>query len=269
VPTPFYHLHLAEELLNHPSIGSEVRRFLNAWRPFFLFGNTAPDVQVVSGQPRQQTHFFNLPIQEGDPAPWELVLSEHPQLANPHGLPAQQSIFLVGYLCHLQADWMWVKEIFAPVFGPKCTWGSFKERLYLHNVLRAYLDMDILPKLQPGLDTCLRQLNPDHFLPFVTDSALIKWRDLLCPQLKEGAASQTVEVFSSRQGIPVPEFQMLLASEDRLQREIFNRISLHEIQGHHQHVLEANVQLLSEYLAFCEREMAYESQADEIKEVRL
>jgi len=196
------------------------------------------------------------------------VLSEHPQLANPQGLPAQHRSFLAGYLCHLQADWMWVKEIFAPIFGPKCTWGGFKERLYLHNVLRAYLDRDILPKLQPGLDTCLRQVNPDHFLPFVADSALIKWRDLLCPQLQEGATSQTVQVFSSRQGIPAPEFQTLLASKDRLQREIFNRIPLHKIQGHHQHVLEASVQLLSEYLAFFEREMACESQADEIKEVR-
>ncbi|HEX9090148.1 MAG TPA: hypothetical protein VF831_01595 [Anaerolineales bacterium] len=164
---------------------------------------------------------------------------------------------------------MWVKAIFAPVFGPKCTWGSFKERLYLHNVLRAYLDMDILPKLQPGLDTCLHQVKPDHFLHFVKDGALINWRDLLCPQLQEGAASQTVEVFSSRQGIPAPEFRTLLASEDRLQREIFNRIPLHEIQKHRQHVLEANVLLLSEYLAFSKREMAYASQGDEIKEVGL
>ncbi|HEX9090149.1 MAG TPA: hypothetical protein VF831_01600 [Anaerolineales bacterium] len=96
MPTPFYHLHLAEDLLKHPWLGTEVSHFLNAWRPLFLFGNTAPDVQVVSGQSRQQTHFFNLPIQEGDPVPWELIQSEYPQLANPQGLPERQSTFLAG-----------------------------------------------------------------------------------------------------------------------------------------------------------------------------
>ena len=81
MPTPFYHLSLAEDLLQHPALPEEVRQFLQASRCVFLFGNTAPDVQVVSGQPRQLTHFFNLPIQTGDPPAWELLLSDYPQLA--------------------------------------------------------------------------------------------------------------------------------------------------------------------------------------------
>jgi hypothetical protein len=153
-------------------------------------------------------------------------------------------------LCHLQADWLWVKDIFAPVFGPQCTWGNFSERLYLHNVLRAYLDVRILPKLGSGMDACLRQVDPRGWLPFVKDHHLRQWRDLLSPQLQPGALSQTVEVFSSRQGISAPEFHALLASEERMQLEIFKHIPLLQIQSYQQRVLEENSHLISNYLAF-------------------
>jgi hypothetical protein len=249
VPTPFYHLSLAEDLLRHPSLPEKVRQFLQPSRCAFLFGTTAPDVQVVSGQPRQQTHYFSLPIQPGDPPAWELLLSKYPQLAEVRKIPALKAAFLAGYLCHLQADWMWVMEIFTPTFGPRCTWGTFQERLYLHNVLRAYLDVRILPELHPGMDTCLLLVKPDGWLPFVKDHHLVEWRDLLFPQLQPGASTQTVEVFSSRQGISAPEFQALLGSEERMQQEVFRHLPLEQVQGYHQRVLDQNTRLISGYLA--------------------
>jgi len=250
VPTPFYHLSLAEELLNQPNLPENISRFLQASRCEFLFGNTAPDVQVVSGQPRQETHFFNLPIQTGDPPAWELLQSEHPHLAAPEHLPVPQTAFLAGYLCHLQADWSWVKDIFAPVFGQRCSWGTFHQRLYYHNVLRAYLDLHILPELSPGMDACLSQVEPDGWLPFVQDRHLTEWRDLLSPQLHNGATPQTVEVFSSRQGISAPEYYALLGSEERMQKEVFEHLPLGLVQSYRQRVLDNNIQLLSDYLAF-------------------
>jgi hypothetical protein len=241
---------MAGELLNDPRLPEKISRFLQSSRGMFLFGNTAPDVQVVSGQPRQVTHFFNLPIQAGDQPPWELILSDHPHLANAEQLPAHQAAFLSGYLCHLQADWFWVKDIFAPIFGPRCSWSTFHKRLYYHNVLRAYLDRHILPELFPGMDICLRRVNPDGWLPFVQDHHLMEWRNLLFPQLQPGAVTQTVEVFSSRQGISAPEFYNLLESGERMQQEIFQHIPLKYVQNYRQRVLDENILLLSVYLAF-------------------
>jgi hypothetical protein len=229
MPTPFYHLSLAEDLLKYPALREEVRHFLLDSICIFLFGNTAPDVQVVSGQPRLATHFFDLPIQENAALAWELMTSEYPSLAQAERLSKQQAAFVAGYLCHLQADWMWVKDIFSPVFGPRCSWGSFSERLYLHNVLRAYLDVRILPELRSGMDSCLQQAEPNGWLPFVDDRHLIEWRNKLFPQLQPGAATQTVEVFSTRGGISAPEFSALLESEERMQQEVFGHLSLQQV----------------------------------------
>lgn len=255
MPTPFYHLSLAEELLNHPCLPEKISHFLQTSRCAFLFGNTAPDVQVVSGQPRQETHFFNLPIQAVDRPAWELILSEYSHLAVAEQLSINQASFLAGYLCHLQADWLWVKDIFTPIFGPHCSWGTFHQRLYYHNVLRAYLDLHILPDLHPGIDACLRQVEPARWLPFVQDRYLVQWRDLLFPQLQPGAVPQTVEVFSSRQGISAPEYYALLESEDRMQKEIFEHFPLRLVQSFRQRVLDENIRLLSDYLAFTLHQM--------------
>jgi len=120
----------------------------------------------------------------------------------------------------------------------------------LHNVLRAYLDLDILTKLHTGMDLCLSPVEPEGWLPFVDDRHLIEWRNLLFPQLQPGATTQTVEVFSSRQGISAPEFHALLGSEERMQLEVFEHLPLQQVQSYHQRILDENSHLLSNYLAF-------------------
>lgn len=250
MPTPFYHLSLADELLSRPSLPEPIRQFLRKTYREFMFGNTAPDVQVVSGQPRQETHFFNLPILAGDRPAWKGIFAEFPQLEGFYGLPASQVAFLAGYLCHLQADWLWVNDVFAPFFGPHCSWGTFRQRLYYHNVLRAYLDIHILPELPKTMHACLSQVEPKKWLPFVADRHLLEWRDLLYPQLQPGANIQTVEVFSSRQGISPPEYYALLASDARMQHEVFEHFPLEQVNNYRQKVLDGNIRLLSDTMAF-------------------
>ncbi|MFQ5410084.1 MAG: hypothetical protein ACE5FI_16875, partial [Anaerolineales bacterium] len=68
MPTPFYHLALAEALLADDKLPTDTRQLLAAQRPAFLFGHTAPDVQTVSGQLREATHFFSIPLHDPTPA---------------------------------------------------------------------------------------------------------------------------------------------------------------------------------------------------------
>jgi hypothetical protein len=240
-------LSLADELLELPNLPAGIGLFLRSQRGQFLFSNTAPDVQVISGQARETTHFFSLPIHADDRPAWEALLLRCPQFASVERMPPGHAAFMVGYLCHLQADWMWIKQIFAPVFGPRQSWGGFENRLYYHNVLRAYLDRNVVSRLK---DVCLRAVNPEGWLPFVQDCHLVEWRDFLSQQLQPGAATLTVEVFSSRQGVSAPEYYALLESEDRMQEEVFKHIPLQQVLSYRSRVLDENIGLLSRYLAF-------------------
>ena len=248
VPTPFYHLSVAEDLLEHPDLPAGARALLQAQRGAFLFGNTAPDVQVVSGQGREETHFFDLPLRRGKQPPWEEMLFKYPNLGSVESNSPAQAAFLTGYLCHLQADWLWVKEIFVPVFGLRSAWENFPRRLYLHNVLRSYLDRQIYPGLTNGTCTHLWRVEPAGWLPFVQDGHLRQWRNVLTDQLKPTAAAQTVEVFAARQGIPAREFYRMINSEDEMDRDIFSHIPREALGDYRLALMDHSIQLIATFL---------------------
>jgi hypothetical protein len=221
MPTPFTHLAVAAELLADASLPSSVL----PERPAFLLGNIAPDVQVLSHQPREATHFFPVPLNGALPAE-QTLFARYPALQPLGAQPPAQAAFLAGYLAHLVFDQLWIERIFEPVFGPEQTWGeNFHERLYLHNVLRAHWDGLDLVRLQPSAAAALSAAQPRGWLPFVDDRYLAEWRDLVAEQLGEAGAPRTVEVFAQRMGTDPQAFAALLASPDELDRRLFSRLS--------------------------------------------
>lgn len=248
MPTPFYHLSIAREILEHPGLSASVRALLLEEQAAFLFGNTAPDVQTISKQARAETHFFDLPLKESDPPPWRKIFEKHGLISDAAWLSRPQKAFLAGYLCHLQADWMWVCQVFVPTFGKRGGWATLPQRMYLHNVLRSYLDLEILPSLTNGVSTSLRAAAPVRWLPFVQDEHLVLWRDFLAGQLRPGAAVRTVEVFAARQGISPDEYYRLMSSEDRMDMEIFTHLPRTVLSSYRQSLVEENIQLIQSYL---------------------
>lgn len=219
MPTPFYHLSLACDLrfsANFPAL------LLEQW-PAFCLGNIAPDAQTVSGQTREATHFFKVPMHDPRPA-WEFMFAEYPELGDPARLAPARAAFLSGYLCHLALDQLWIADIFDPIFGEEADWGTFRERLFLHNVLRIYLDRLDLPPLKKGMAGTLQQAQPEGWLPFLTDAFIARWRDFVGEQLTETAASQTVAVFAARMGLAPTDFESLLESSADMQARLFDRL---------------------------------------------
>jgi hypothetical protein len=247
VPTPFYHLTIAQNLLDKDAFSPDVQEILERQRGAFLFGNTAADVQVLSGQKRQATHFFKLPLHSNPVVPWQRMLEAYPELRGSHQVTETQAAFIAGYLCHLLADWRWIGNIFVPAFGLQATWSIFPQRLYLHNVLRAYLDQQIIPELTNGASEKIGKVIPDGWLPFVKDPFLFAWRDYLAEQLQPGAKVYTVEVFAERQGISPEEYRTLLGSEERMEKEIFTHLTRQELDDYRQQIDAESIALVNAY----------------------
>jgi hypothetical protein len=247
MPTPFYHLSLAEELLSDSRLPEDVRHWLLRQRPAFLLGNTAPDVQTVSRQPREATHFFTLPLQHNAILPWDVMWAQYPQI-RPDALRSEtQAAFLAGYVCHLHADWVWVNEVFEPIFGYSAGWDDYPQRLYIHNVLRAYLDRQILGCLHPRSGELLMGAVPEQWLPFEEDQYLCQWRNFLAPQLKPGGSAQTVEVFAARQGIAPEKFYQLLDSETQMNEQVFIHLPRQRMAAHRQQIITQGINFLAEW----------------------
>jgi hypothetical protein len=246
VPTPFYHISLAQEILASPALPEKVQKLLNEHKCDFYLGKTAPDVQTISGQKRSDTHFFFIPLR-GIKPPWEKMLSKNRSLGNSSALPPAQAAFIAGYVCHLQADISWLKQVFLPYFGLDVTWLDFHKRLFLHNVMRAYLDEQILKQMPEEISGCLQNAQPDHWLPFVEDQYLIEWRDGLAEQLHPNGSSRTNQVFAERMGVPVEEIAALLNSEEQLEEELFAHIPRQLLVEYRQTIIRENLELLETY----------------------
>ena len=247
MPTPFYHLSIADDLLADDTLPAATRALLQAQRGAFYFGKTAPDVQSLSGQPRPATHFYKVPVVDFSP-PWERMFSRHPELAQPQKLSPARAAFIAGYICHLQADIIWIRDLFIPYFIPLLARTKRRQVGYLHNVLRAYLDHQILPNLQTDLSSQLKSVRPTGWLPFVQTPHLVGWRDYLAGQLVPGAKIETVEVFAERTRMPVESFLELLHSEDRMQAEVFSLIPPEVLVKYRRKLVSANLELLNDYL---------------------
>jgi hypothetical protein len=248
VPTPFYHLSIAQELITHPELSGNIRTFLRDHQCAFFLGKTAPDVQTISGQPRESTHFFKVPFPDKKPA-WEALFKKHSRLKSPADLPDSQAAFIAGYICHLQADQLWISTIFKPYFGLEAKWGHFYLRLYRHNVLRTYIDERIIQDLPNDTGSCLQNVQPNGWLPFASDESLIQWRDMLADQLQPEGNSRTAEVFADRMGVPVEELMSLLNSEERMEQEVFSHVPRHLLVEYRQQLILSNLALLSAYFS--------------------
>ena len=245
MPTPFTHLVAAAELLAAPELAPDARAALQADWPAFLFGNTAPVVQTISGQPRAATHFFSVPLRDAHAAGPKLLAS-YPALAVRAALPPAQAAFICGYLAHLVFDQLWVRDLFEPYFGEAPTWGTFPERLYLHNVLRAHVDADDLGRLTLAVGDRLKAAEPAGWLPFVDSHHLRAWRDLIADQLSSGAG-RTVEVFAQRNRVDPREFAALLASPEQMAARVFSHLPPSALAAYRAQALAASARTISIY----------------------
>jgi hypothetical protein len=209
VPTPFQHLVYADRVLNHPDVPMQLRELLTQELGAFLLGTTAGDVQVMTGQRREETHFYRL--SDGrDAAPVDKMLSVYPELAHAGTLSSAHAAFITGYLVHLAWDELWAWDVFVPFYRDARQWldatGARDRALFVHhNALRVWLDRTAYADLQGNMaiPDLLEATVSDHWLPFAPDWALNQWRDWLVEQLRDSTLIQTAEVFAERLQVPL------------------------------------------------------------------
>jgi hypothetical protein len=86
--------------------------------PGSLFlGSTAPDMRAMTKWPRERTHFTTLAAMEVGGGP-RAMFRQYPGLADYRSLSPATQAFILGYICHLAGDEVWVAAIYRPCFDP-------------------------------------------------------------------------------------------------------------------------------------------------------
>jgi hypothetical protein len=247
MPTPVQHLVLAQRLLKDTTLPNALRDRLQEQRGAFLFGNTAPDVQTVSHQAREVTHFFVIPWAR-PPLPHRALFELHPLLGQAKSLAPAHAAFIAGYICHLWLDVLWIRDIYLNSFGPRVHWGkNLHEQHIYHNILRAWCDRTDQPQLDASTGAALAAAQPHAWLPFTADRYIAQWRDELVAQFQPDSHIRTVEVFAARGGLSQQEFQYILNSPVELERHVFAHAAPEKIERFYRDGYEQMADLIVEY----------------------
>ncbi|MBH28441.1 MAG: hypothetical protein CL789_04310 [Chloroflexi bacterium] len=249
MPTPFYHIVIAEEILDNSRLNASVHDLLFDCFPAFLFGNVAPDVQSISNYTREDTHFFSIDNVEKNVA-YKALLSKHKELSNARRLSPVRSAFVAGYMAHLLLDQAWIVEVFKPVFGKDVNWGEFRERLFLHNVLRTFLDQRDYDRLPSDIDHKFAlNLSATQWVPFIDNKDLHRWYKFVWEQLKDRLSSRTIEVFAARMDMEPEDFEEILLDDTLMEQRIFSRISRIRLYEFRQRALDNIIVMLNDYFS--------------------
>lgn len=221
MPTPFTHLAAAQRLLDEPALPAEHRDLFRRELGAFLLGSVAADARNESGTPRAATHFYDFAEQMTDAIPWLTMLGEHPDMWTP--CDAAHEAFVAGYVAHLSMDEIWSRRMVGPYFVGG-SWGDREHRWVMLHVILIHMDERDERSLEPWHGEAIATAAPREWTPFLTDTSLRNWRDMIAAQLLPGGQSQTLAIFGPRAHRTPGQLRALLDDDDAMRESLWRHV---------------------------------------------
>ena len=148
----------------------------------FYLGSTSPDIRAMTKWPREQTHFAPLSVAEVGTGT-RTMFRNHPELFEEGARSLATRTFLMGYVCHLAADEVWITTVYRPNFditseGTRLTADQVEADIWDRAV---QLDMDriSLPDVRGPLNAgpAVSCGDTDVAVTFFEDGLLGQWKD--------------------------------------------------------------------------------------------
>ncbi|HFE66220.1 MAG TPA: hypothetical protein ENJ93_03070 [Chloroflexi bacterium] len=250
MPTPFMHLHTAEQIRSTIAAQNGDGRLLaqlDACWPAFYLGSVAPDINAICEITRFATHFYRTPPPPGEQA-YDVMLAQYPELACGPDLAANRAVFVAAYRAHLLLDLVWLRQIVDPFFFHADHLGDRKQRQLTHFILLTWLDGLALAALPDTAVTTLSHAVPQQWLPFAPDETLVSWRDIIVDQLQPEALPRTVEIYANRIGVSPETFAANLQDDAWMAEHVFGKIPVDQVQAHLTTAVTRSVELIRKYL---------------------
>ena len=243
------HLHIAEQIYSMVATNGNGRlqqTLADEWPAFYL-GSVAPDVNAISALPRASTHFDHMPPSPEETA-YGAMLVQYPQLANLATMPPGQAVCVAAYSAHLLLDLIWLREVVYPFFHKVDHLGDRNQRQLTHFILLTYLDTIAFDALPETAVSTLAAAQPNQWLPFIEDTILTAWQEMLVDQLQPGAAIKTIEIYAGRLKMSSAEFAANLQDPNWMQAQVFGKIPVAEVQQILQTAVPRSVEVINNYL---------------------
>ncbi|KPJ52909.1 MAG: hypothetical protein AMJ37_02130 [Dehalococcoidia bacterium DG_18] len=198
MPPLCLHLSIAQEaagLLRHPIIDQNLGSYLT--------GATSPDVHILTGTSRKETHFVDLEEEMLDSGT-TLIFKAHPNLAKENKLDPATKSFVAGYLSHLVTDEVWILDIYRPYFGNSSLLSGDPMANMLDRLLQFELDRwerEDRAKMEAIRDQ-ICGWEPAVDIDFIAPAVLRQWQDFICAAAARESSLAFFPFFAQRFLLP-------------------------------------------------------------------
>ena len=168
------HIYLADQVSQQLDLG-----YVHDHIGSCLLGATAPDIRAMAKWDRQRTHFAPLSVGQVGTGTKEMF-AKYPRLADYKSQSPETRAFILGYVCHLAADELWITTMFRPHFEEGSQGianqleGQIWDRALQLDMDRSVIEQDFF-ELEP--DLLINGSENTVLIEFLEDELLSEWRD--------------------------------------------------------------------------------------------
>ena len=168
------HIYLADQVSQQLDLG-----YVHDHMGSCLLGSTAPDIRAMAKWDRQRTHFAPLSVGQVGTGTKEMF-AQHPRLADHKSQTPETRAFILGYVCHLAADELWITTMFRTHFQEGSQGisnqleGQIWDRALQLDMDRSVIEEDFF-ELDP--DVLISGSEKSVLIEFLEDELLSEWRD--------------------------------------------------------------------------------------------
>lgn len=247
MPTSAVHLNAALVVLRDTTLAARQHLSSGEQRAAFLLGSVSPDVRVVSGVSREETHFYDIPLDHHSSAS-QNMLENYPSLADPAALTPGQAAFVAGYITHLMMDEAWLEVVVMPyIFIDDAAWGSQHPNFRLYSLLMIHLAETGGQQMTEAIVHDLRAARPQAWLPFASDDHLRQWRDRVAEHMNAEHGWRTAEMFARYMQVDAHDLFGVVTSDQALATQVFSIVAQQTLDDFHQQTHQRTIEALNSY----------------------
>ncbi|MEK7215565.1 MAG: hypothetical protein AAB289_08230 [Chloroflexota bacterium] len=218
----------------------------------YLLGATAPDMRVMTGQAREDTHFFRINAGH-DQSGVAALFERHPEVLAAKGRPRA---FIAGYLTHLTVDETWIAEVYQPYFGEGSQLPDRVEANFMDRVLQFYMEQGARndPELLQRWYEHIFRADPGEDLAFVDLPSLHRWREVVIRIVSQDPTWEAFQAFILRRFGPEgsatqPALKDLCERIPEVLERTLNHVTPQRVAAYREAAIQRSVAALKEYLA--------------------
>ena len=221
-----------------------------------LLGSTAPDRRVITRQPREETHFFQL-TEDGLGDGFRGLRMAHPEVTqSPESFGWSASAFLIGYISHLVSDEVWIVDVYRPFFADDNYLGAEPARNILDRALQYDLERVVLEdqeQLKQWHETLTTALPIELPESFITADTLTDWHEFVMNAVltRDGGWNEFprfIARFKDDPGLDQEEVEEFLANPDVMFQRVYAKVPRAVVTNYREHAIAASIESARELL---------------------